>query len=157
MGIVVNELSSGHHIRSVERNKQEKSALNAGTYETGGPWKMRLRAEAAGESGQGSRERVQKYPCRTCSGTTCVYHSIVIGIINRMFRPRHQRVFCSCAGAKRFVEQTQKKGVSELSATRACLSPSRAPPRNPFGERNIPDFEILDATPVNAEAVFAGE
>src|SRR5580700_2986011 len=58
----------------------------------------------------------------------------VIGIINRMFRPGQQPVFCSCAGAKRFVEQTPKKGLSELSANRGCALTSRASARNPFAE-----------------------
>jgi hypothetical protein len=34
VGIVVHELSSGHHIRSFRRDKQEKSAFDTVTYES---------------------------------------------------------------------------------------------------------------------------
>jgi hypothetical protein len=57
----------------------------------------------------------------------------VIAIINRMFPARAAAGICGCAGANRFVEQTQKKGVSELSANRGCLLTNWASARNPFG------------------------
>ena len=74
-----------------------------------------------------------------------------------MFRPRAAAGICGCAGAKRFVEQTQKKGASELSANRGCLLTNRASARNPFGEPN--SFRLRNSlrTSVNTKCVFAGE
>ena len=69
---------------------------------------MRFRPEAAGESGQGWRERVQKYPCRTCSGTTCGLPHEVIAILNRMFRPGQQPGFAAAPAQTGLLSKPKK-------------------------------------------------
>jgi hypothetical protein len=105
------------------------------------------------------RDRVRGY--KKIRARTLFRHNLrlpheVIAIINRMLRPGQQPKFAA-APAQTGLLSKPKKSLSELSANRGCALTSRASARNPFGEPNISDFEILSALPVNAESVFAGE
>jgi hypothetical protein len=75
---------------------------------------MRFRPEAAGESGQGWRERVQKDPCRTLfRRTTCDYHT------------RLSRSFTGCSGPGKqpgFAAATAQTGLLSKPKKKASLN-----------------------------------
>ena len=70
---------------------------------------MRLRPEAAGESGQGSREEGTEIPVRTLFRHNQRLPHEVIAIINRMFRPGQQPGFAAAPAQTGLLSKPKKK------------------------------------------------